>query len=85
MVSLAANWSTVPDKSSCTIERIGVRKYVENFLFRLSKKFGYNCLYDKYLYFVFCLIRSSRSWMFIVRQEVHFLSGFSNFLLYMLT
>ena len=30
MVSLAAYWSTVPDKSSCTIERIGVRKYVEN-------------------------------------------------------
>ena len=38
MVSLAANWSTVPDKSNCTIKRIGARKYVENVLFRLSKK-----------------------------------------------
>ena len=42
MVSLAANWSTMPNKSSCTIERIGVRKYVENVLFHISEKKSFN-------------------------------------------
>lgn len=31
MVSLAANWSTVPEKSSCTIERIGVKKQIPSY------------------------------------------------------
>ena len=72
MVSLAANWSTVPDKSSCTIERIGVRKYVENVLLRLSKKVCLELVYMINIYIfvlfgtlltkldVFCALRGIR-------------------------
>ena len=34
MTSLAANWSTVPKKSICSVERIGVNRWVGRTLFQ---------------------------------------------------